>query len=204
MGILKGAMTARRFRVVGDVGEGWRDVFRDRLNEFAFREPAVSASKEEVEGWVQVHNLLDANFDDFNIWLYGNYAVFALRVDKKSLPSKLFAATLQKRCEAWAEENEVERCPSSVKAELKDALEREWLKNALPRVALTEACWSIDNGYLVLHSLSEGTAERFRKRFFRTFGLTLVPWSPLDFLEKSEDVETIMSSSPASFEGVQS
>ena len=151
-----------------------------------------------------MHNLLDANFDDFNIWLYGNYALFALRVDK----SRCRPSSSRRRCKSVAKleprENEVERCPSSVKAELKDALEREWLKNALPRVALTEACWSIDNGYLVLHSLSEGTAERFRKRFFRTFGLTLVPWSPLDFLEKSEDVETIMSSSPASFEGVQS
>lgn len=202
MGILKGAMTARRFRVVGEMGDGWRDVFRERLNEFAFREPAVSTSKEEVEGWVQVHNLLDAAFDDFNLWLYGNYVVFALRVDKKSLPAKLFSATVQKRCEAWCTENEVERCPAAVKAEIKEALEREWLRNALPRVSLTEACWSLDGGYLILHSLSEGTAERFRKRFFRTFGMTLVPWSPLDFLDDPAQVETVIASSPSSLQGV--
>ena len=63
------------------------------------------------------------------------------------------------------------------------------------------ACWSIDNGYLVLHSLSEGTAERFRKRFFRTFGLTLVLVT-LDFLEKSEDVETIMEELTGELKGV--
>ena len=202
MGIFKGAMTARRFRVVGEMGEGWREVFRDRLNEFAFRERAVSTSKEEVEGWVQVHNLLDASFDDFNLWLYGNYVVFALRVDKKSLPAKLFSATVQKRCDAWCDANNVERCPSAVKAEIKDTLEREWLKNALPRVSLTEACWSLDGNYLILHSLSEGTAERFRKRFFRTFGMTLVPWSPLDFLEDAAEVETVLASAPASLQGV--
>jgi hypothetical protein len=33
--------------------------------------------------------------------------------------------------------------------------------------------------------------------------MTLVPWSPLDFLETEADIETIMASSPASFEGVQ-
>jgi recombination associated protein RdgC len=196
-------MTVRRFRVVGETGKGWRDVFRDQLNEFAFREAAVSTSTEEVEGWVQVHNLLDASFDDFNLWLYGNYVVFALRVDKKSLPAKLFSATVQKRCDAWCAENDVERCPSAVKGEIKDALEREWLKHALPRVGLTEACWSIDSGYLILHSLSEGTTERFGKRFFRTFGMRLVPWSPLDFLEDAVEVETVLASAPASLQGVR-
>ena len=201
MAILSGAMTVRRFRVVGDVPENFRDVYRERLDEYAFRERPNEMGKEEVEGWVQVHNLLDTSFEDYNRWLYNNYAVFALRVDKKALPAKLFAATVQKRCEAWCQAQGVERCPSGVKKKIKEELEDEWLKRTLPRVAVTECCWNLNDGWLLLHSLSESASDRFRKRFLRTFGLKLVPWSPLDWLQDREAVEQLLATGPANLQG---
>jgi recombination associated protein RdgC len=183
VGILQGALTVRRFRVVGTVPDGWRESFRDRLEEHAFREPLKEMGKEEVEGWVQVHNLLDTSFDDYNRWLYNNYAVFALRVDKKSLPTRLLNAHVQKRVEAWCAERGVERCPTKQKKEIKEQLEAEWLTRAFPRVAVTECCWNLTEGWLLLGSLSEGAADRFRKRFLRTFGLKLLPFSPLDWVD---------------------
>lgn len=197
MGLLTGQMTVRRFRVVGEVPDGWRDVFRDRLERFAFAEPPGGVGKEEVEGWVQVHNLLDTDFGDFNRWLYTNYAVFALRTDKKALPAKLFSATLDKRCQAWCAEHSRERCPSSVRTELKEALELEWLTRVLPRVGMTELCWRIDEGYVVVHTTSEATIDRVRKRFHQTFGLRLLPWSPLDWIEDSASLERLVTSSPS-------
>ena len=196
MGIVAGAMTVARFRVVGELPEGWREVYRDRLEEFAFREPPQGQGKEEVEGWVQVHNLLDADFQDFNRWLYNDVALIALRVDKKRLPAKLFRATLEKRVAEWCAERDVERCPNAVKAELKEMLEQEWLKRTLPTVSVTEAAWSLTNQWVVLHSLSEGVAERFRKRFYRTFGLKLLPWSPLDWLDDRAAVDGLLSKAP--------
>jgi DNA recombination-dependent growth factor C len=196
MAILSGALTARRFRVVGDLPEGWRDTWRDRLNEFSFNEPPAGVGKEAVEGWVLVQNLLDTSFDDFNRWLYSDLAVFALRVDSKSLPAKLFKATVEKRCQTWCEEKDVERCPPAVKSEIKDHLEAEWLKRTLPRVALTEAAWNLNEGYLILHSLSDGVAERFTKRFFRTFGMKLVAWSPLDWVDETRTRDDLMSTTP--------
>lgn len=197
MGLMSGAMTTRRFRVVGTLPEGWRTTFRDRLNEFAFKEPATRMGKEELEGWVRVQNLLDTEFDDLNTWLFNQFAVFSLRVDKKSLPAKLFKATAEKRVEAWCEERGVERCPGSVKKEIKEKLEIEWLDKMLPRVATTEIVWNIDQGYLLVDSLSDSVADRVRKRFYRTFGLELQPWSPLDWLGKGEQAETLMNAEPS-------
>lgn len=196
MGIVSGSLTIARFRVVGELPEGWRETFRARLDEFAFRDPPVGQGKEEVEGWVQVHNLLENSFADFNTWLYNDVAVFALRVDVKRLPAKLFRATVDKRKQAWCEERGVERCPNAIVTEIKEDLEREWLERTLPSVSVTEAAWSLTNQWMVVHSLSEGTAERFRKRFFRTFGLKLVPWSPLDWLEDRGMVESVLSQPP--------
>lgn len=197
MGIVSGALTVARFRVVGDPPDGWRQLYREKLEEHAFHEPPQGAGKEEVEGWVQVHNLLDTSFEDYNRWLYQDVALFALRVDKKRLPAKLFKATLDKRCAAWAAEREVERCPAAVRTEIKDQLEADWLKRTLPSVAITEVAWNIGKGEVLLHSLSEAVADRFRKRFFRTFGLKTVPVSPLDWLGAKKKVDAMLSKAPS-------
>lgn len=197
MALLSGGLTARRFRVPGDTPPDWRERYRDRLNAMAFREPGQRMGKEEVEGWVQVHNLLDTEFDDFNTWLYGHYAVFALRVDKKSLPAKLFNATVDKAAKAWCKDRGVERCPGPVKKEIREKLEEDWLARALPRVSITEVVWNIEEGYVVIDSLSEGVGDRVRKRFHRSFGLAMLPWSPLDWLESGKIREAMLSSSPS-------
>jgi len=198
MGIVTGAMTVARFRVEGELVDGWREIYRERLQEHAFKEPPTEMGHEEVEGWVEVHNLLDATFEDYNRWLYNDVAVFALRIDKKRLPAKLFKATLQKKCEAWAEERGLERVPAAVRSELKDELEQAWLKRTLPAVSVTEAAWNLTGRYCILHSLSEGRADRFRTRFYRTFGLTLVPWSPLDYVSDDRGrVDALLSCAPS-------
>ncbi|NCG17729.1 MAG: recombination-associated protein RdgC [Rhodobacterales bacterium] len=194
MGILSSALTVSRFRVLDPtLPEGWREIYRDRLNEFAFHEPPQGMGKEEGEGWCQIKNLLDTEFDDFNEWLYNGWAVFQLRVDKKRLPMKLFKATLEKRGKAWCEEHEVERCPSTVKTELKERLEHEWMVRMLPSSRVTEAAWNMEDGYVIVHTLSEGSVDAFRKRFFRTFGKKLAPWSPLDWLEDAKTVENLLA-----------
>ena len=205
MGILSGALTVRRFRVVGDIPGNWRTSFADRFDAYAWNERAKASEergdstsgKAEIEGWVQIHNLLDIEFDDPTRWLYQNYVIFSLRVDKKTLPAQLLKATVAKRCEAWCKEQGVERCPSAVKKQVKEAIEAEWLERALPRVAITECCWNVTDGWLLLHSLSEATADRFRKRFLRTFGLKLVPSSPLDWLADEDQREHLLGTAPA-------
>lgn len=198
MSLLNGALTVRRFRVVGDDPDGWRDQYRARLQENAFLEGQVDPGKEEREGWVQVHNLLDTDFEDFDRWLYNDLILVALRVDKKVLPARLFKATLAKRVEAWCRENETTRAPKAVREELREALETEWLARALPRVSVAEVCIHLGQRYAVIDSLSEGVADRIRKRVFRTFGLTLVPFSPLDALADGALRERLVQVAPSS------
>ena len=202
MGILSGAMSVRRFRIEGDMpAEGITDWLRDGLQDQAFLESPVEVGKEEREGWVLCHNLLDTDFTDVNRWLYNDVAVFALRVDKKTLPAKLFKAHLEKRVEAWCEEHGMERCPRSVKDELKERLEIEWLKRALPRVGLTEIAIHLTEGFCIVHSLSDNVAERVRKRFHASTGLKLVPWSPLEFVLDDDLREAMLDTVPSDFSG---
>ena len=182
MGILKGALTVRRFVVEGDVPDDFRDRYRDALQDHAFRERPGAGVGEEVVGWCEVHNLLDTGFEDNNKWLYNHYLLAALRIDKKALPSKLFKAHLEKRIEAWCGQTGKAKAPRSVKDDLREQLEIEMLERTLPKVATHEFCWNIADRWVALHSTSERTCDLFRKKFRETFGLTLTPVSPLDFL----------------------
>lgn len=198
MGIMTGALSVRRFRVVGELPDDFRNRFRDGLQENAFVEAPGELGKEEREGWVLTQNLLDTDFTDFNRWLFDpSYVLFALRVDKKSLPGNLVKAMLAKRCEAWCQDRGVQRCPASTRKELLELLEDELLLKTLPRISVTEAVWHLDEQFLLLHSSSETVTDRFRKRFFNTFGLRLVPWSPLDWLDSSTEVEDMMTANPS-------
>ena len=110
MSLFKGGLTARRYRVMGEVPADFRTAYQAQLEEFAFHEPTSALHEGESAGWTQIHNLLDTDFSDLNRWLYNHYLVGALRVDKKVLPAKLFAAHLDKRCQAWCRSNGKERC----------------------------------------------------------------------------------------------
>ncbi len=194
MGILKGGLSVRRYRAEAPP-EDFRDRYIVALEDNAFREPLTETHKEQRVGWVQVHNLLDTSFLDTNKWLYNQYAVFALRVDKKVLPAKYFQAHLQKRCEGWCAANNRERCPSKVKAELKEALEFEMLQKTLPKVATYEVAWNVAEGWVLFHNQSEVPNDTFRKLFHRTFGMALVPFDPLDFVgDRPELVDGLVSS----------
>jgi len=197
MPILSGAMSVRRFRVVGALPDGWRDVFRDRLNEHAFKDNPIEVGKEEREGWVQIHNLLENSFDDFDKWLYNDLILLSLRVDKKTLPAKLLKATLEKEYANWCEENGRKRCPKDVREEIKDRIESQWLKRALPRVGTTELCLNLKDMYVILHSMSDTAADRVRKRFYATFGLRMVPASPLDGIADGELRQRLLDTVPA-------
>ncbi len=196
MGILSGGMTVRRFRVEGTLSAGWRENLREQLVNMAFREPPNGQRGEELEGWVQIDDLLGTDFANPNAWLIQPWVVFALRVDKKTLPANLLKATVAKQCREWCEERGAERIPASEKKRLKEELEDRWYSTQLPRVSLVEVAWNVVDQVALVGTTSEKGIERVRTRFHRTFGLELHAWSPLDDLDDTLLGEDLLATTP--------
>ena len=188
MGLLKGALTVRRYHVEGVVPDDFRDRYTEALKLHAFRDPASATSEAETVGWCLVQNLLDTDFDDRDRWLVHHYIVAGLRADKKVLPSKLYRAHVEKRLAEWCAAAGRNRAPSDVRRDIEDQLAFEMLSQTLPRVQVTEWVWNIVDGWVVLHSTANAANDRFRKLFRETFGLVLTPFSPLDFLGDRSDL----------------
>ena len=193
MGILKGALSVRRYRIEGTAPEG-RDWLMTALNGNAFQEPLSPVHKEERIGWVQIHNLLDTEFDDINLWLYNQYVLFALRIDKKTVPGRLFKARLEKEIQAWKKQTGRERVGPREKEEMKERLELDMLRQTLPAVNVCEVEWNLTDGQVIFHNQSDKVNELFRKLFHRSFGLVLQPLTPLDFIgDRPEEMERLLA-----------
>ena len=200
MGLLTSRLTARRFVVGDELPDDYRESYRERLNEFAFVEPP-NVTAEEVEGWTHIDDMMDSDFTDFNKWYVGEWMLFALRIDKRTLPAAKFRAELKVRCQAWCEERGVERCPASVRSELKELLEQEWLPRQMPKTTLHEIAWNIHSDMLYLSTHAEGVGDRVRKRFFRTFGRRLSPMPPMFWVEDASLRDGLLQAGPTIFGG---
>lgn len=182
MSILTGRLSARRYRVLGDVPDGYWESFGRQLSEFSFLEPPGKTPPVRVEGWANVSGLLDIDFGDLNTWSFGDYIVFSLRIDERKVPANLLRAKTKKLAMAWCEEHGTERAPSSILTELRDQVKEELLRRALPKMRTFEVAWNVTQGYCLFGNLSENVNDVFRKRFHGTFGLQLEEDKPAMWL----------------------
>jgi len=193
MGILKGAMSAKRYRVVGEAPSGARSIWADALTSHGFQDPIATTGREEVIGWVRSDNLLVSDFRDMDQWLLEPYAHFSFRVDKKALPAQLVRAHVELGAQKWCEEHQRTPCPRSVRTEIRDFVEDDLLRKTLAVPRIYEVSWHLGEGWLLFHGHSERINTMFTRLFFRTFNLELYPDNPLDWLADDELADALES-----------
>jgi recombination associated protein RdgC len=204
MGILSGALGARRFRVAGKLQDNFRDLYGEHLTKLGFRPPPSLSPNADVEGWVLIDDLTTSRFDDINKWLVDHYLVFSMRIDTLRLPAKIVKAEVRRRCQEWTEEHNVERCPAQVRSEIKSSVEEEMAQRSMPATKIVEIAWDIHSDMLYVSSASETICDRLRRRFYRTFGRRLVPFSPLDWVDEKLATKAVTTSTLEAVESVVS
>lgn len=191
----KGSISAQRFVASGTLCEGWREHYRDQLNEVMPFTDDPNSLEEITLGWTRIDDMFTSTFDDFNTWLFGDYVALGFRIDKRSLPSKKFNAALRKRLEEYKEANGIERVPRSIRYEMRDLLKDEWLRRVIPRTQHIEIVWNLNSNIVYVSSHSTSVSDHVRRGFWRTFGRRLTHMSPgqwvLDGLG-SEDGEQVI------------
>ena len=188
MGIIKGQLTCRRYAVLGELPEDYVAAIAKGLKQHAFRPPPAMVSQEESMGWTLFDNITETDFEQIDRWHVAPHVLFQLRIDKKTLPSKLFNAELQVEIKRFCESKGYEKCPKSERAAIKERLKSEYLSKTLPSVRTAEVCWSLEKGYVLFHNTSESVNNHFMKRFYESFGIRLSPWSPLSFVSDDNRV----------------
>lgn len=155
---------------------GWRDLLRAQLEERAFVERPSSTDAVRT-GFVDPWHLSTVTFEDHTRWIFEPHVVVGFRIDKKSVPSNLFNAELQRKISAWCAERGVERCPSAVRSEIREDLKEQWMARAIPKVKHLQIGVDTGTGTVrIFGTLSDVDSDLVRKAFFRAFGTRLYPF----------------------------
>jgi hypothetical protein len=175
------SLSARRYRVEGDLPAVHDAEFARRLANRRF-EP-LKPHEERSVGWVTADNCLDSRFEP-GAAVRGPCAVFALRIDRRRVNSRLLRAMLdlelrgrRKEAEASAPEDGGRRRGARVsrdeRQELRRQVTEELMRNTSPSLDVHPVLLWPRERLVLFGSLSKPANEAFRALFCDTFDVSL-------------------------------
>lgn len=171
MSILKGSYATRRYRVLGDISDNWRDAFERAICAHALVPLDPERNEEKSVGWANAQDDQDTNLSASK-WLIDRRVVLLLRIDTLKAPPaevKRLLRIRQREIEAQRKE------PLSAAAlrELKDMIAMDLRRRTPPKTRVATMVWDIDNQRVFLDSHSKSVNEAFLTLFAQTFNIAL-------------------------------
>jgi hypothetical protein len=176
MGLLKGAMSFTRFAAASEKAANSTEIFDRQIKAAAFRD-FFPAEAEKNLGWTDIEDVLDTDFNPARC-IFGDYRLFALRVDRRPLPAALMKIRCLEGERRFRQENRVKKLYKDQREAIRESVRREIMESTLPIPAFFDVCWSVNGGTVLFASLSPRIIQEFLDFFKQTFGLVLVPHLP--------------------------
>ncbi len=177
MGLLKGTLTFTRYRLPGKLPRNFREFVDGQIKAYAFREGS-SGTEEISSGWTGLENILDTKFEKAD-YLYGDYLLLSLRLDRKAVPPALLKLKLLE-AERKLSGAGRKRITKEQRDEIKERIRIELLSRAHPVPSFYDVCWSLSGNWLLFGSISAKPAEEFETLFKKTFDTGISPFVPWD------------------------
>ena len=177
MAFASGAISFRRFAVVGKGPKKIDEQLLEKLAESALR-PTDMGRPEDVEyGWSGGRHVLDGDFS-FENNVFADALHFGLRIDTNKVPGDLKKAYQMMEEEAAAAGNPSGFISKNQKREARDTvrrkIEEEMRSGKFRRSKLTPILWDVPQQ--ILYSPASGSVfEKLAELFERTNGATLMP-----------------------------
>jgi len=176
MGIIKGNATLSRYRLKGDLPDGFKDFLDRRIRQFAFRD--IENNSEELSvGWVSIHDFMDTGFA-YAAYALDPYVALGLRVDKRQVGGamlKKYHRLELKKAYAAGEGRKLSRME---REELKEKARLDLLSRIPPATKFYELVWDTNSGEVWLGASAHSVRELAEDLFKRTFELELMPIIP--------------------------
>lgn len=192
MGFIKGSASFVRFAVEGELPENVWDFIADRVVTFAFKD-IDETYEEDSLGWVSVLNMFDTEFD-YASYAAGNYVTLSMRLDERKVSSAIVKKFVQKEEERIKKEKQLRKIPRSMRVEIKERIQNELMRKALPMPAVFDLCWNLENSTLLFFSTNKKAQALLEDLFKESFGLNLkqqIPYLCGEHLLDEDDVDRL-------------
>ena len=202
MGILSSAVSITRYRVEGKIEGPVIEIVSKGLKKNTIQEIDEEAESKAV-GWTSFENPFHPNFDGSS-FVFGNLFVFALRIDRKSIPSKLLKKHLT--LETYKRLAKTKR--RFLSKDEKQALKDKVITDLAIRVPSTpnvyDLIWNYEASSLWFYSNLRSANEEIETLFRRSFNiglLRLFPYTAADISAGLSDSErdVLIGLSPTHF-----
>jgi recombination associated protein RdgC len=177
LGALKGSISFTKFKVRGELPEGFRDTFVERLRLRAFRPLSPLDDADRGVGWCSIENMLDLEIEHGKVFFETHLNV-GLRIDTWQIPSSLFKAHFAEAEREHLAKKGREKLGRQEKEELKAVVTTRLRKQLMPVTKVIDLSWNLDTGAVRFWSQSARVHELLDEIFEDTFKLTLLPEGP--------------------------
>lgn len=202
MGILSSAVSITRYRVEGKIEGPVIDIVSKGLKKNAIPEIDEEAES-KAAGWTSFENPFHPNFDGSS-FVFGNLFVFALRIDRKSIPAKL----LKKHLTLETSKRLAKTGRRFLSKDEKQALKDKVITDLAIRIPSTptvyDLIWNYEASSLWFYSNLRSANEEIETLFRRSFNmglLRLFPYTAADTRAGLSDSErdVLIGLSPTHF-----
>lgn len=190
MGFLKGTASYVRFSVEGTLPENPLDFIAERIIAFSFEDIDDTYDEYSI-GWVSVLNMFDSQFE-YASYAAGDYITLTLRIDERKVSPAIVKKYVQKEEERVRIEKELPKLSRSMKVQIKDRVQTELMRKAIPVPATYELAWSLSDSTLMFFSTNKKAQALLEDYFNESFGLLLRQQIPYTVAENLLDEEKIL------------
>jgi hypothetical protein len=178
LGALKGSISYSKFYVTGELPDGFRDRFVERVRLRAFRPLTAEDTDDARAGWCSIENPLDGDLDHGKIF-WNTYLNLSYRLDRFQIPAPLLKAHLEEAEREHRAKRGRTRLGRRDKEELRAIVTRRLRAQSLPVMKIIDLSWNLETGVVRFFCPSPKALEGLIELFEDTFELVLVPQSPL-------------------------
>ncbi|MBL7180653.1 MAG: recombination-associated protein RdgC [Pseudomonadota bacterium] len=176
MGILSSSVSVTRYRVQGDLKKPVIETVAAALKSNSISEIDDHVS-EITAGWTSFANPYQPNFEGSS-FVFGTYLVFSLRIDKKSIPSKIIQKHYTIQMAKKLKETGREYLSKNEKKMLKDHVINVLSLRIPATPNLYDVLWNYEEGSLWFFSNLKAANEQFESLFSRSLKLSLIRLFP--------------------------
>ena len=202
MGILSSSVSITRYQVKGNLKTPILETVAN-----GFRKNAITEIDEDVSenavGWTSFHNPFQPDFSGSS-FVYGNYFVFSLHVDKKSISPKLFKKHFTMESAKHLASSGRQFLSRSEKKVLKDQVFHKLSVRIPATPNIYDAIWNYEESCLWFFSNLKAANEELETLFSRSFQITLIRLFPytaanLTMALSGSEKDQLSSLSPSGF-----
>lgn len=176
MGLMSTSVSVSRFRVEGNLEKPEMEAVAKGLKENALSE-IEDAAAEKTVGWTPFRTPYRPLFEDRS-FVVGEYLVFSLRIDRKSIPSKVLKKEIADASTKRLAESGRLYLSRSEKKMIRDEVAHRLILRIPATPNLYDLIWSLDRRFVWFFSTLKSANEELETLFAKSFRLTLVRLFP--------------------------